>query len=115
MVLVTLKVKIQLPYEVQTQSVYEKLRRIDWLGSLTLVCAVGCLLLGVSLKTAEDIPWSNPLILGLLVGSVIGFVSFVSVETFGSVSPVMPMRILTKRTPMAVAMANLWSLILILI
>ena len=109
MVLVTLKVNIQLPFNVQSQSTYDKLRRIDWLGSLTLVSGVGCLLLGVSLKTAEDIPWSRPLVWGLLIAGFVSFVLFVLVEARWSAAPVMPMRLLMKRTPMAVALANLWA------
>lgn len=107
MVLVTLKVNIQLPFEVQSQSTYDKLRRIDWMGSLTLVSGVGCLLLSVSLKTAEDIPWSSPLVLGLFIASFISIVLFVIVEARWSPAPVMPMRLLMQRTPMTVALANL--------
>jgi predicted MFS family arabinose efflux permease len=46
----------------------EKLRRIDYLGSLTLVCAIGCLLLGMSLKTSKGASFSDVKVWGLLIG-----------------------------------------------
>ena len=45
----------------------QKLARIDYLGSLTLVGSIGCLLLGMSLKTTEMAAWSEPRVWGLLV------------------------------------------------
>ncbi|KAF8584799.1 vacuolar amino acid permease [Ramaria rubella] len=107
--LLAFKLNIQLPSGNGAQTPYDILRRIDWLGSLTLVCAVGTLLLGVSLKTSEDIPWSNPLVWGLLLMSAIFTAFFVLVEARWSHAPVMPVRFLMKRTPLAVALANLFS------
>ncbi|KAJ3778404.1 major facilitator superfamily domain-containing protein [Lentinula raphanica] len=106
-VLVSLKVNIQLPTDVQNQSLRQKLRRIDFLGSLTLVGTVGCLLLGFSLKTTEEMPWSHPLIWGLFLLSAIFGATFVAVEKFVSPYPVMPLRLITQRTPLAVSMSNL--------
>ncbi|KAJ8468186.1 hypothetical protein ONZ45_g6 [Pleurotus djamor] len=77
-VLVALKVNIELPQEIQDEPVRQKLRRIDFLGSLTLVGAVGSLLLGLSLKSTEELPWSDPLIWGLLLGSLVWGTIFVS-------------------------------------
>ncbi|KAJ3790531.1 major facilitator superfamily domain-containing protein [Lentinula aff. detonsa] len=106
-VLVSLKVNIQLPSDVQNQSLKDKLRRIDFLGSLTLVGTVGCLLLGFSLKTTEEMAWSHPLIWGLFILSAIFAALFVAVEKFVSPYPVMPLRLITQRTPLAVSMSNL--------
>ncbi|KAJ7047535.1 vacuolar amino acid permease [Mycena alexandri] len=107
--LVTWKVNIQLPFEVQNQPLHEKLRRIDVLGSLTLVGTVGCLLLGFSLKTTEEIAWSHPLICGLFVASFICGVSFILVENYWAPFPVMPLRLITRRTPFAVSVSNLFA------
>ncbi|KAH9951778.1 vacuolar amino acid permease [Amylocystis lapponica] len=104
-VLVIAKVSIKLPDEIQNQSMHVKLRRIDWLGSLTLVGTVGCLLLGFSLKSTEELPWSHPLIWGLLVASVVIGSLFVLVETHYSPYPVMPMRLIKQRTPLAVSLS----------
>jgi len=107
MMIVALKVDIKLSEEIKAMPNREKLRRIDWLGSFTLVLTVGSLLLGLSLKTTEDIPWSHPLVWGLLVFSAFFLVLFVCVEAKWSLAPVMPLRLLKQRTPMAVAMSNL--------
>ncbi|KAJ3864896.1 major facilitator superfamily domain-containing protein [Lentinula novae-zelandiae] len=109
LVLVALKVNIQLPSDVQNQSLADKLRRIDFLGSLTLVGTIGCLLLGFSLKTTEEMPWSHPLIWGLFTSSALCGVLFVTVEKFVSPYPVMPLRLITQRTPLAVSMSNLFG------
>ncbi|KAJ3729030.1 major facilitator superfamily domain-containing protein [Lentinula guzmanii] len=106
-VLVSLKVNIQLPSDVQNQSLKDKLRRIDFLGSLTLVGTVGCLLLGFSLKTTEEMAWSHPLIWGLFISSAVFAALFIAVEKFVSPYPVMPLRLITQRTPLAVSMSNL--------
>ncbi|KIJ56179.1 hypothetical protein M422DRAFT_57657 [Sphaerobolus stellatus SS14] len=106
MTIVALKVNIQLPAEIHSIPIRERLRRIDWLGSLTLVTTVGCLLLGLSLKTTEDIPWSHPLVWGFLIASSISLMLFIWVEAYWSPAPVMPLRLLKQRTPMAVAISN---------
>ncbi|KAK0498477.1 vacuolar amino acid permease [Armillaria luteobubalina] len=108
-ILVSVKVNIQLPYEVQNQTLYEKLRRIDGMGSLTLVGTVGCLLLGFSLKTTEEMPWSHPIIYGLFIASAVFGVLFILVEKYWSPYPVMPLRLITQRTPLSVSIANLFG------
>ncbi|KAH9853757.1 MFS general substrate transporter [Lenzites betulinus] len=108
-ILVATKVSIQLPDDVQNQSVRAKLRRIDVLGSFTLVGTVGSLLLGISLKSTEELPWSHPLIYGLLLGSVVSGVAFIWVETCYSPYPVMPMRLVRQRTPLFVSLSNFFG------
>jgi len=109
MVLVSIKVNIPLPEEVRSLSLRTKLQRIDFFGSLTLVLAVGCLLLGLSLKSTEEFPWSHPLIWGLIsAGSVWGVV-FVIVEIRVAAYPVMPIRLIKQRTPLAVSFANFFA------
>ena len=109
MIVVALKVNIQLPCEIESRSTYDKLRHLDWLGSLTLVWGVGSLLLGMSLKTTEDIPWSHPMVWSLFIASFVSLALFVTVEVRWSVEPVLPMKLMMQRTPMAVSMANLWA------
>jgi len=108
-ILVIMKVKIKLPFDVQNQSTSAKLKRIDFFGSFTLVGTVGCLLLGFSLKSTEELSWSHPLIWGLfLVSSVFG-VAFVLVEHYWSPYPIMPLRLITQRTPLAVSLSNFFG------
>ncbi|KAF8897363.1 vacuolar amino acid permease [Infundibulicybe gibba] len=106
-VVVATKVNINLPYDVQNQSISEKFRRIDILGSLTLVGTVGCLLLGFSLKTTEEMDWSHPLIFCLFIASVMFGIAFVLTEKYWAPYPVMPLRLMTQRTPLAVSISNL--------
>jgi MFS family permease len=105
--LVVIKVNIELPFDVQNQSLSDRLRRIDFFGSLTLVGTVGCLLLGFSLKSTEELSWSNPLIWGLFVASGIFGVLFILVESRWAPYPVMPLRLISQRTPLAVSLSNL--------
>ena len=93
---------------------YDKVQRIDFLGSSTLVGTVGTLLLGFSLKSTEELPWSHPLIWSLFIASAVCCVGFVYVETNVSPYPVMPMRLITRRTPLFVSLSNLYVRILFL-
>ncbi|KAF9535099.1 vacuolar amino acid permease [Crepidotus variabilis] len=106
-VTVALKVNIRLPDEVQNQKLSDKLRRIDFLGSITLVGAVGCLLLGFDIKSTEDLQWKDPAVVGCLIASFFLASLFVWVEKYWAAAPVMPLRLITQRTPMAVSISNL--------
>ncbi|KAL1946941.1 hypothetical protein VTO73DRAFT_15045 [Trametes versicolor] len=107
--LVALKVSIRLPDEIENQPVRAKLRRIDVLGSFTLVGTVGALLLGLSLKSTEELPWAHPLIWGLLLASGVFGAAFIWVETCWSPFPVMPMRLIRMRTPLFVSLSNFFG------
>ncbi|EJT97595.1 vacuolar amino acid permease [Dacryopinax primogenitus] len=104
-VIVLFKVTIHLPS--QAQSLSEKIKRIDYLGSLTLVLAVGCSLLGISLNTSEELPWTHPAVWGLLLAGGTSTVAFVVVEKWVAPQPVMPLRLLVRRNPFFVALTNL--------
>ncbi|TCD71312.1 hypothetical protein EIP91_011083 [Steccherinum ochraceum] len=108
-VLVTAKVSIQLPDDIQNQSVKTKLQRMDFSGSFTLVGAVGSLLLGFSLKSTEEMPWNHPVIYGLFLASGIFSVLFILVESYWAPFPVMPMRLVMQRTPLAVSLSNFFA------
>ena len=88
---------------------YDKVRRIDFLGSSTLVGTVGTLLLGFSLKSTEELPWSHPLIWSLFVVSAVCCVGFIYVETHIAPYPVVPMHLITRRTPLFVSLSNLYG------
>ncbi|KIL00356.1 hypothetical protein PAXRUDRAFT_29848 [Paxillus rubicundulus Ve08.2h10] len=105
--LVALKVNIKLSDALENEGASAKLRRIDFLGSFTLVVAVAGMLLGFSLKTTEELPWSHPLIWALFIVSAVFWMAFVYVEARWAPYPVMPLRLITQRTPLAVSLANL--------
>lgn len=108
-ILVATKVSIPLPDSVKEQNLFDRIRRMDFFGSVTLVGTVGSLLLGFSLKTTEDLSWSNPLIYGLFISSAVFGVLFVFVELRWAPYPVMPLHLITQRTPLAVSLTNFFG------
>ncbi|KAF7797523.1 hypothetical protein EIP86_008723 [Pleurotus ostreatoroseus] len=92
-ILVITKVNIKLPVEIENQPIRAKLRRID----------------GFGLKSTEEMPWSHPVICGLLVASAIFCALFVMVESWWAPYPVMPMRLIKQRTPLAVSLSNFFG------
>jgi hypothetical protein len=73
-----------------------QLLRIDYFGSLTLVLAISSLLLGVSLKTSEELAWRDPRVAGLLVASPVFSIIFVYVEKYWASEPVLPIPMLQQ-------------------
>jgi hypothetical protein len=90
----------------------QKLKKVDWLGSFLLACSIGSVLMAVSLKTssideATGFAWSDPVIVGLFVAGAVSLVLFLTVELKYAVMPILPVELLTQRTPVAVAINNL--------
>jgi len=108
-VIVMFKVSIPISQELKNQSLYSKMRRMDFAGSATLAITIGCLLLGFSLKSSESLQWSHPLIYGLFITSAVSAVLFVFVEAKWSPYPVMPLHLITQRTPLAVCLSNFFG------
>ncbi|SCV72159.1 BQ2448_4853 [Microbotryum intermedium] len=111
----------------QGKSKREMLRRIDYMGSITLIIAVsfpdselstailtrtmpldqlGSLLFSLSYKNNQALPWSHPLVWSLLTVAIVFAVLFVLVEKYWAFEPVMPLRILMTRNGLSVAFAN---------
>ncbi|KIO33965.1 hypothetical protein M407DRAFT_17228 [Tulasnella calospora MUT 4182] len=105
MILISIFVNVHLP--TQSQTTREKLVRIDYLGSTTLVIGVGSLLLAITLKTAEGFSWDNPWVWGLFTVGTVFSTGFVYVEGWVAKEPIMPLRLLKQRTAFAVAVTNL--------
>lgn len=105
----SLKVNIKLSDQVESQSLADKIRRIDFVGSTTLVGSVGCLLLAFSFKTTEEIPWSSSLVSGLFGACAAFTITFVLSQKYWAPFPVMPLRLISQRTPLAVSLANLFA------
>ena len=109
MVLVSIKVDIPLPEEVRSLTLHTRLKRIDFLGSLTLVLTVGSLTLGLSLRSTEGLPWSHPLIWGLMSTSGIWGFAFLMVETKVAAPPAMPIRLVKQRSLLTIAVATFFA------
>lgn len=99
---------LHIPLVDAKQTFREKMARIDFLGSATLVSTVSCLLVSLTLKTSADqeLPWSDIRVWGLLVASAIFGIAFVLAEKYVSKEPIMPLRLVTQRTPGCVAVSN---------
>lgn len=96
---------------IRTQTVREKLGRVDWLGPFTLAGFIGSALLAVTLVTSATDPeltyaWTDTLILVLFGASAVLFAAFLTVELEYAAEPVLPVELLTQRTPIAVAINN---------
>ena len=99
-------------YNLEEQSdestVMERFKKIDYLGALTIVSAVVCFLLATSMG-GNSRSWSDPLVYGLLISSVILGVLFCQVEAKIALNPLMPWHIISARTPFACSMANFFG------
>ncbi|KAM0252673.1 hypothetical protein ACHAP5_000964 [Fusarium lateritium] len=80
-------------------------RRVDFSGSLLLVVAVSVQLVGLSLG-GNELPWGSPWVIGSLIGSIGLFALFLLVEAKTSAIPVIPLRLLQGRLPIATQCAN---------
>ncbi|CCF53115.1 hypothetical protein NDA11_000027 [Ustilago hordei] len=90
---------VNIPLPSSDQSWHKKLGRIDYLGSLGLISSSSCLLLAMSFLSASLLPFSHPLVWGFLLGFLITAVLFVLVEGWVVREPVMPLSLLTRKSP----------------
>ncbi|KAK9362204.1 hypothetical protein V1504DRAFT_449831 [Lipomyces starkeyi] len=74
-----------------------KFKRIDFLGSFTLVTGLCLFLVGVSIG-GSYLPWSSPFVVLPLFLSFIVLASFVYVELYIANEPVIPLGLLKNRT-----------------
>jgi Fungal trichothecene efflux pump (TRI12) len=115
-VLVVAGIYFFLTLKSNTQSVKEKLKRVDILGMIIFVGSATSFLFGL---TAGGViyPWNSANVIAPLVIGIVGMVGFWAVEEFVSAEPMMPMRIFRQRTAFAAYIGTwahgiiLWSLI----
>lgn len=84
---------------------WSKIKRIDYLGSITLVSGVALLLVGLSVG-GNQYAWSDPLTWGTVLGGLGGITLFLLVEKFVAREPILAPRILFSRTPGFVSLTN---------
>lgn len=84
------------------------MKRVDFLGSGVLVCAVFCLLLG--LEWGGNSTYTSPDVIGLLLGFVLLLGGFIFVEGKVSIEPLAPLRIMTNSSLLANYLCNFFSL-----
>jgi hypothetical protein len=108
MILVIAKVDVKLPIKLdQAQTFREKLARIDWGGSIALVSCIASLLSALGFKSLWELPWTNSLVIGPLVASAVFLGLFILVEGYWAKEPVLPLRLMLKRTLLFVVISNL--------
>jgi MFS family permease len=81
-------------------------KKVDVSGSLLLVAAVSVQLVGLSLG-GNELPWGSPWVIVILVISVVLFALFFWVEANTSAIPVIPLRLLKGKLPIATQLTNL--------
>lgn len=80
-------------------------KKVDVSGSMLLVAAVSVQLVGLSLG-GNELPWSSPWVIVTLIGSFALFALFLWVEAHTDAIPVIPLRLLKGRLPVATQLAN---------
>lgn len=83
------------------------LKRVDYLGSLTLTCALVLFLLGVN-TGGNILPWKHPLVLTALPLSLAFFLIFIYVEEKRALEPIIPVRLLLNRTVASACLSYLF-------
>ncbi|KAF7314933.1 Vacuolar amino acid permease [Mycena indigotica] len=84
----------------------EVLKRIDYFGSLTLLTAVGSLLLFLSSRYNESLPWLDTRVIIPLSLAIAFFIAFLIVEIFVAPEPVMAPSMLRQKVPVLVSASN---------
>ncbi|KAJ6523477.1 major facilitator superfamily domain-containing protein [Mycena vulgaris] len=90
----------------KSKSTREVLKRIDYFGSLTLLVSLASLLVFLSTRYNEILPWSDARVIAPLVLAIVFFVSFVGVEIFVASEPVMAPSMLRQKIPVLVSTSN---------
>ncbi|KAJ1920413.1 hypothetical protein H4219_001389 [Mycoemilia scoparia] len=86
----------------------EKLKRIDFLGSLVIVAGLIVLLLALSWGGKEH-PWSSPAVISLLIVGLVLLIAFVLVEAYVSPEPILKLNLLKSYSMLALIIAILTS------
>ncbi|OAA45315.1 major facilitator superfamily transporter [Beauveria brongniartii RCEF 3172] len=81
-------------------------KRVDFRGAVLLVSAISLQLLGLSLG-GNELPWSSPWVIGLVVTSFGLLGLFLHVEATTSAMPIVPLRLFKGTLPVLVQTANL--------
>ena len=85
-----------------------KLRRIDFLGAISLLAAVSLLL--IAMDRGSNVSWTSTLTLACLAISIAMFIIFLFVETKIASEPFAPSRIIFERSLFACYLCNFFSM-----
>ena len=84
------------------------LKRIDYLGAILLIGAVVLLLLGLS-SGSKDLAWTHWFVITSVCLSILLFLTFIYVEEYVASEPIIPVKLLLKRTVAASCLTYLFS------
>lgn len=101
LVFATLLVAVKLPNFAVTEDSHpkgqpSKLRRVDFIGAILLAAAIAALLGSLSIG-GQALPWTHPIVIGLLVGSVLILAFFVIYEEKYAFEPIFPPSLIIQR------------------
>ncbi|KAJ5669805.1 hypothetical protein N7462_010875 [Penicillium macrosclerotiorum] len=82
-----------------------RIRRVDFLGAITLVLTLVTLLLGLN-TGGNQVPWTHPIVLVSLPLSAVFLGIFIHVEANVATEPVIPVRLLLDRTVASACLTN---------
>lgn len=82
------------------------LKRVDWAGSMTLLVAIGSLLVFLSTKFNEDLSWDDGRVVVPLTLFSVFFAGFILVELFVAPEPVLAPFLLKEKVPVLVGISN---------
>ncbi|OAA68724.1 major facilitator superfamily transporter multidrug resistance [Niveomyces insectorum RCEF 264] len=89
-----------------SNSARAQLGRIDFPGAGFLVAFLVLVLLGLN-AGGNIVPWTHPLVLTALPLSLVAFVAFVYWEAYRAHHPIIPVRLVLRRTVLAACMGNM--------
>ncbi|KAI9492154.1 major facilitator superfamily domain-containing protein [Zychaea mexicana] len=93
----------------EESTLWERFKKIDYAGAITVVLSVVCFMLATSWG-GNTKAWSDPLVIGTLSGSVVFAIAFCIIEAKVAKFPIMPWHIVSNRTAFASALTNLFGI-----
>lgn len=88
-----------------SESLEDKLKKIDYGGAITVIFAVVCFLVATSLG-GNLRPWNDPIVLTCFACAFFFTVLFVIIEAKYAHYPLMPWSIISSQTPLACSLTN---------
>ncbi|KAF3389300.1 Multidrug resistance protein fnx1 [Penicillium rolfsii] len=82
-----------------------RIKRVDFLGAITLVLTLVTLLLGLN-TGGNQVPWTHPIVLVSLPVSAVFLGIFIYVEAYVATEPVIPVKLLLDRTVASACLTN---------
>lgn len=102
---ILVSVKVKIPVKETDKS---RIKRVDFLGAITLVITLVLLLLGLN-AGGNQVPWTHPLVLTTIPLSVVFLGIFIYVEDQVAPEPIIPVRLVLHRTVLSACLTNWFS------